>query len=100
MILTQTNALTKKWTRKTTYKTRSLLSVPIHNEEGKVIGVAQALNKNHKLDFTLMDEVFLEMMADVIGLMVGHWKKSEYYKTKFDNQKRVLNSLPSLWYPF
>ena len=86
--------------KKTTYKTRSLLSVPIHNEEGKAIGVAQALNKNHKLDFTLMDEVFLEMMADVIGLMVGHWKRSEYYKSKYDNQKRVLNSLPSLWYRF
>ena len=38
---------------KTGYKTRSILSMPIHDLDGKVVGVAQAVNK-----IILKDEAF------------------------------------------
>ena len=87
----------KKADKKTGYQTKSLLTVPAHDAGGKVVGVVQALNKNGNRDFTLMDEVFLEMISDAIGLMLGHAHRTEHYKTKFDSQKRLLRALPKVW---
>lgn len=51
---------------RTGYKTQSILSMPIKNHEGEVIGVAQAVNKvtNRNLPFTVHDEkVFASYLA-------------------------------------
>ena len=90
----------KKADKKTGYTTNSLLTVPAHDATGKVVGVVQAVNKNHMKDFSLMDEVLLEMLSDAIGLMIGHSTTTEYHKSKYDSQKRLLNSLPRVWSTF
>ena len=47
-----------------------------------------------------MDEVLLEMLSDAIGLMIGHSKTTEYHKSKYDSQKRLLRALPKVWSTF
>lgn len=46
----------------TGYKTKSLLCMPIHNSDGEIIGVAQAINK------TSSGELFTEDDEKVISL--------------------------------
>lgn len=46
---------------KTNYKTNTILSVPIQDENKKTVGVIQAINKNHSV-FGKDDEGLLEIL--------------------------------------
>ena len=49
------------------YHTRGLLSLPIHNKDGEIIGVLQLLNKRAG-EFTPGDESFLRALSDHVAL--------------------------------
>jgi signal transduction histidine kinase len=51
-----------EWDRRTGYRTRSTLCVPMKNHHGRTIGVVQVLNK-HEGYFTVADEALLTALA-------------------------------------
>jgi len=56
-----------EWDRRTGFRTRSLLCLPIRNKVGEIIGVLQLLNRRHG-PFTSSDEGFLETISDHVAL--------------------------------
>lgn len=73
------------------YKTQSILSMPIKDNEGEVIGVAQAVNKvvNRNLSFNEHDEkvtfFYFVVLADFQGFI-------SIYKLKLHGFKQCLNN--------
>lgn len=54
--------------RRTGFRTRSILCIPMVNHEGAVVGVIQALNKRDRPSFTVRDEQVLAAMAAQAGV--------------------------------
>jgi phosphoserine phosphatase RsbU/P len=61
------------------FRTRSILSVPILNQTGDLIGVVQALNKKRGVAFTLEDEQFLEAICVHLGIALKRAEMVEAY---------------------
>ena len=64
----QDNRFNSKHDKQASFHTKSVLAMPIKNEEGKVIGGIQMINKKQKdgnkvIDFTKDDERLATMMA-------------------------------------
>ncbi len=55
--------------RRLSYRTRTLLCLPIRNKDGEVIGVLQLLNKQGG-PFTAGDEGFLQALSDHVALAI------------------------------
>jgi putative ABC transport system ATP-binding protein len=55
---------------RTGYQTRSMLTVPIRNRTGAVVGVVQFLNKQGQDAFTVTDEKTLEGFAPSLGIIL------------------------------
>jgi signal transduction histidine kinase len=61
------------WDKKTGYRTRSILCVPMKNHHGRILGVIQALNKRDSY-FTLDDETLLGALASQAAVCVENSK--------------------------
>ncbi|AFM11779.1 GAF domain-containing protein [Turneriella parva] len=53
---------------KTGYRTRSILCMPVHNQDGKIIGAIQVLNKLDEHSFTHEDEELLSAFTAMVGV--------------------------------
>ncbi len=69
--------------RRTGYRTRNMLAVPVINKAGQTIGVTQVLNKRHG-DFTSKDEARLRAFTAQIAIALENAKL-------FDDVLRVQN---------
>lgn len=56
--------------RKTGFRTRSILSVPLRNQRGEVLGVAQVLNRSDGKDFDEEDQLLLEALASTAAVAI------------------------------
>ena len=61
--------------RKTGYRTRSMLCVPILNSKSRVFAVAQLLNKNGGEPFEAQDEERLREFTPSIGIVLESWSR-------------------------
>jgi phosphoserine phosphatase RsbU/P len=61
------------------FRTRSILSAPIVNQNGRLIGVVQVLNKINRLAFTKQDEQFLEAICVHLGIALERAEMVEAY---------------------
>jgi signal transduction histidine kinase len=62
-----------EWDRRTGYRTRSTLCVPMKNQHGRTIGVVQVLNKHHG-HFTVDDEALLSALASHAAVSIENSK--------------------------
>lgn len=53
---------------KTGYRTKSILCMPVHNQDGKIIGALQVLNKLDDHTFTHEDEELLSAFTAMVGV--------------------------------
>ncbi|MBD3369610.1 GAF domain-containing protein [Candidatus Fermentibacteria bacterium] len=74
---------------KTGFTTRSLLTVPVRNAEGKVLGVFQVVNKESG-DFNEGDREFMEGMAAEASVTIENFQLFEARKRMFDS---LINAL-------
>ncbi len=58
----------RTWDKKSGFRTRQILCAPIHNREGRVVGVFQLLNKRSGEPFGQDDEDFLEALSVPVAL--------------------------------
>ena len=61
------------------FRTRSILSAPIINQNGRLIGVVQVLNKINREAFTGEDERFLEAICIHLGIALERAEMVEAY---------------------
>jgi signal transduction histidine kinase len=62
------------WDKKTGYRTRSILCVPMKNHHGRILGVIQALNKARDGYFSMDDETLLGALASQAAVCVENSK--------------------------
>jgi len=62
-----------EWDRKTGYRTRSVLCVPLRNQHGRIIGVLQVLNSRNGY-FTTRDEELLSALAAQAAVSIENSK--------------------------
>ncbi len=62
-----------EWDRRTGYRTRSVLCIPMKNQHGRIIGVVQVLNKRHGY-FMVADERLLGALASQAAVSIENSK--------------------------
>ena len=85
-----------EWDRRTGYRTRSTLCVPMKNQHGRTIGVVQVLNKHHG-HFTVADEALLAALASHAAVSIENsklflsvvGKNIELLETKEQLEKKI-----------
>jgi Nif-specific regulatory protein len=83
----------KKIDGRTGYRTRSLLVVPLKNQEGEVIGTFQVLNKKDGA-FTKDDEEILEALAAHVAIAIETAQLVEELKR---HREKLLEENSQLW---
>lgn len=78
--------------RKTKYRTKSILTVPMKNHLGEIIGVCQVLNKKSGEFFTKRDEDLLLSLASNASVAVENAYLYEEMKRQFNDMIAVLSS--------
>ncbi|MEB3882218.1 GAF domain-containing protein [Lyngbya sp. CCY1209] len=78
--------------RKTGYRTRNILCMPVYNAKGELIGVTQLINK-HKGSFTNSDEEFLRAFNAQAGIALQNAQLFENVMVEKQYQKDILQSL-------
>lgn len=78
--------------RKTGYKTRNILCMPVFNASGELIGVTQLINK-HKGSFNTSDEAFLRAFNAQAGIALQNAQLFENVLLEKQYQKDILESL-------
>jgi adenylate cyclase len=78
--------------RQTGYKTRTILSMPVFNSEGKLIGVTQLINK-YQGSFTRSDEEFMQAFNTQAGIALENAQLFERVLLEKQYQKDILQSL-------
>uniref|UniRef100_A0A9J7ZU37 Dual 3',5'-cyclic-AMP and -GMP phosphodiesterase 11A n=1 Tax=Cyprinus carpio carpio TaxID=630221 RepID=A0A9J7ZU37_CYPCA len=82
----------------TGYKTKSLLCMPIHNSDGEVIGVAQAINKSPGgALFTEDDEKVLEMYLPFCGIAISNAQLFAASRKEYDRSRALLEVVNDLF---
>jgi adenylate cyclase len=61
--------------QRTGFRTRSVLSLPVHDSEGRVFAVAQLLNKRDGSAFDQDDEIRFRKFVDAIGVILETWQR-------------------------
>jgi sigma-B regulation protein RsbU (phosphoserine phosphatase) len=69
----------KAFDKKTGYRTRSVLCVPLRNMEGEVVGVIQVLNKKNEKPFSDYDEYLLSTLGAQAGVTLTQARLMETY---------------------
>lgn len=78
--------------RKTDYKTRNMLVIPIKSYEGSTVGVLQAINKLDALEFSSVDEILLGHLTQHAGIAL---RNANVYKDAIVSAERA-NGLLSM----
>ncbi|XP_061580441.1 dual 3',5'-cyclic-AMP and -GMP phosphodiesterase 11A [Cololabis saira] len=82
----------------TGYKTKSLLCMPIHNSDGEIIGVAQAINKNSSGElFTDDDEKVLQMYLPFCGIAISNAQLFAASRKEYDRSRALLEVVNDLF---
>ena len=81
--------------RKTRYRTRSLLTVPLANYEDKIIGVIQIVNKKHGRAFTEYDEAVLAALGSNAAIAIETAQLLEHYieKQQIEAELNIAKSI-------
>ncbi len=79
--------------KQTGYFTRSMLCVPVHNKDGKVIGATQVLNKRGGAPFTDEDEQRLKAFTAQISVALENAKLFEDVQTMKNYNESMLESM-------
>lgn len=74
----------------TSYRTRSLLSVPIRTDHFKTIGVIQLLNRNDGKPFSKQDVEYAKLFAHFCGLILKSSKRYEKLKKRSNQVKSLI----------
>lgn len=69
--------------RRSGYRTRSVLCMPVRDKQGETIGVVQVLNKKNGV-FTREDEAFLEAFSDYIAVAI---QNAQLYQEALERKK-------------
>ncbi|MGF1491451.1 MAG: GAF domain-containing protein [Microcoleaceae cyanobacterium] len=78
--------------KRTGYRTRNILCMPVFNAEGTLIGVTQLINK-YKGSFTQSDEAFLRAFNAQAGIALQNAQLFENVMLEKQYQKDILESL-------
>ncbi|XP_019945560.1 dual 3',5'-cyclic-AMP and -GMP phosphodiesterase 11A [Paralichthys olivaceus] len=82
----------------TGYKTKSLLCMPIHNSDGEIIGVAQAINKNSNGElFNEDDEKVLQMYLPFCGIAISNAQLFAASRKEYDRSRALLEVVNDLF---
>jgi adenylate cyclase len=85
--------------RKTSYRTRSLLCVPLINRQGQIVGVLESINKNTGM-FTAEDEELLRAVSSQIAVALENaqlYENTLEMKNYLENiQHSITNSILTL----
>jgi adenylate cyclase len=76
--------------RKTGYRTRTILCMPMRNRQGKILGVLQVLNKRKGV-FTADDEEMLEAFASQAAIVVQNALLNEELRKRMQTSEILLN---------
>lgn len=76
--------------RETGYRTRSILCIPFKNQEGKIIGAFQAINKLGESCFTSKDEELLTFASTYAGKSLDSFI---LHKELLDTQKEMIETM-------
>uniref|UniRef100_A0A8C7SEY4 Phosphodiesterase n=1 Tax=Oncorhynchus mykiss TaxID=8022 RepID=A0A8C7SEY4_ONCMY len=80
------------------YKTKSLLCMPIHNSDGEIIGVAQAINKSPGgALFTEDDEKVLQMYLPFCGIAISNAQLFAASRKEYDRSRSLLEVVNDLF---
>jgi len=78
--------------KKTGYRTKSILTMPMRNKLGEIIGVFQCLNKEGGGAFSREDERLLEALASQTAIAIENAQLYEDQKKQFNSIIEVLAS--------
>ncbi|KAJ8012731.1 hypothetical protein DPEC_G00045930 [Dallia pectoralis] len=82
----------------TGYKTKSLLCMPIHNSDGEIIGVAQAINRSPGgALFTEDDEKVLQMYLPFCGIAISNAQLFAASRKEYDRSRSLLEVVNDLF---
>lgn len=83
--------------RKLGFKTRNLMACPGHDEHQKCIVVLEVINRFGAGEFSMLDEILLEIMSDISACFVSHARKNRDLDRALEQRRLVMNTVPSLW---
>jgi sigma-B regulation protein RsbU (phosphoserine phosphatase) len=75
--------------RKTGFRTRSLLTVPLRDFEGALVGVLQVLNKADGGVFDSADESLAEALAAQVGVSLQRARLMSHYREKLEMERAM-----------
>ncbi|MFH0702957.1 MAG: HD domain-containing phosphohydrolase [bacterium] len=78
--------------KKTGYRTKNLLCMPMRNLNHEIIGVFQVLNKMKKSSFTHEDEDLLIAIGSSAGIALENARLFKKQQLMYEEQKRSFNS--------
>ncbi|GEM_PF-1981869 len=78
------------WDRKSGYRTRSMLCMPLRNRRGETIGVFQVMNKLDGDRFSQEDEELLRALSGAVSVAIENALLYEEQKKQFDSFIKVL----------
>jgi adenylate cyclase len=76
--------------RRTGYRTRTILCMPMRSKDGKILGVLQVLNKRHGV-FTHQDEELLAAFASGVAVTIRNAMLNEEIRKRMQTSEILLN---------
>ena len=83
--------------KKNNFVTKNILACPGHDEKGRCTIVLEVLNRYGTGSFTTLDEILLEIIADISGCFVSHSQKNSDLDEALRQRTLVMTTVPSLW---
>ncbi|HET9531008.1 MAG TPA: GAF domain-containing protein [Blastocatellia bacterium] len=80
--------------KRTGYRTRTLLCIPIRNEHGSIMGAIQVLNKKSGV-FTAEDEEFLHALGSQVAIALENASLTEQLRKRIDRSEYLLDIMRS-----
>jgi GAF domain-containing protein len=68
--------------RRTGFRTRSVLAMPVRDRQGGVFGVAQLLNRRDGRPFDAADEERFARFAAPLGLILESWQRLDRWSRR------------------
>ena len=85
---------------KNNFRTRSVLSVPIKNRLGRIIGVLQVINKKGKDRFDAEDEIFIRGLTSQVGIALENSLLVDEVLVSFTSSISTLSAIVDARHPF
>jgi len=87
--------------KKTGYRTRSILTIPLLDDEGGLVGVAQVLNKNRGEVFTSEDEEIAEALAAqaAVAMRRGRLLEDRLVKQQLERDIELARTIQQSSFP-